>query len=208
MADRERVIADLSTALVQMHGCGRYTPKNVDELETAALGALKLLEELPEEREPRVLDIDELKNFEVVWFEARNHLYIEPMLTRSKIFADASADWFRYGKEWRCWTSKPTKEQCEAVKWDVTNEDAIKSLDNLKNDIGNPQYGCLWHYAPALEEIGEMLEERRPKPVKVTKNAYNHEFYYCPNCGRGFELTYYKKPAYCDKCGQAVKWDE
>ena len=44
MADREKVIADLSTALVQMHGCGRYTPEDVDELETAAWGALKLLE--------------------------------------------------------------------------------------------------------------------------------------------------------------------
>ena len=53
----------------------------------------------------------------------------------------------------------------------------------------------------------ELLKEQEPKPVKITKNVYNYEFYYCPNCGRGFELTYYKKPAYCDKCGQAVKWD-
>ncbi len=44
MPDREKVMADLSTALVQMHGCGRYTPEDVDELETAAWGALKLLE--------------------------------------------------------------------------------------------------------------------------------------------------------------------
>ena len=45
MADREKVIAALGNALVQMHGCGRYTPEDVDELETAAWGALKLLEE-------------------------------------------------------------------------------------------------------------------------------------------------------------------
>jgi len=44
MADREKIIADLSTALVQMYGCGSYTSKDADELETAALGALKLLE--------------------------------------------------------------------------------------------------------------------------------------------------------------------
>jgi len=48
MADREKVMADLSAALVQMHGCGRYTPEDVDELEKAAWGALKLLEEQDE----------------------------------------------------------------------------------------------------------------------------------------------------------------
>lgn len=52
-----------------------------------------------------------------------------------------------------------------------------------------------------------MLKEQEAKPVKITKNAYNHKFYYCPNCGRGFEDTYYKRPLYCDKCGQAVKWE-
>ena len=60
----------------------------------------------------------------------------------------------------------------------------------------------------AAYDAAEMLKEQEPKPVKVTKNTYNYEFYECPNCGRGFELTYYKRPAYCDKCGQAVKWDD
>ena len=90
----------------------------------------------------------------------------------------------------------------------MTNEDAIKWLENLTSDIGNPHYECLWPYAQPLVEIAAMLKEREPKPVKVTKNAYNYEFYHCPNCDRGFELTYYKRPAYCDKCGQAVKWDD
>lgn len=60
---------------------------------------------------------------------------------------------------------------------------------------------------PFLKDVLELLKEQEPKPVKVTKNAYNYEFYHCPNCNRGFELTYYKRPAYCDKCGQAVKWE-
>ena len=59
MVDREKVIADLSTALVQMHGCGRYTPEDVDELETAAWGALKLLEE----QEP----VEVIEDGEVGW---------------------------------------------------------------------------------------------------------------------------------------------
>ncbi len=42
--DREKVVNDLSTALVQMHGPGRYTPEDVDELEEAGWQALKFLE--------------------------------------------------------------------------------------------------------------------------------------------------------------------
>ena len=53
----------------------------------------------------------------------------------------------------------------------------------------------------------ELLKLQEPKPVKIIKNAYNHEFYYCPNCDRGFVDTYYKRPLFCDECGQAVKWD-
>lgn len=63
-------------------------------------------------------------------------------------------------------------------------------------------------YAYIMRKACRMLKEQEAKPVKVTKNAYNYEFYHCPNCGRGLELTYYKRPAYCDKCGQELKWDE
>ena len=42
----------------------------------------------------------------------------------------------------------------------MTNEDAIRWLDNLKNDIGNPHYEMLWHYAQAIDEIMELLEEQ------------------------------------------------
>jgi hypothetical protein len=44
MIDREKVINVLSSALVQMHGCGRYTDEDVDELEKAGWQALKYLE--------------------------------------------------------------------------------------------------------------------------------------------------------------------
>lgn len=60
----------------------------------------------------------------------------------------------------------------------------------------------------AKEMAEELLKLQEPKPVKIIKNAYNYEFYYCPNCDRGFVDTYYKRPLFCDKCGQAVKWDE
>jgi hypothetical protein len=50
------------------------------------------------------------------------------------------------------------------------------------------------------------LKEQEPKPVKVVKNVYNYEFYFCPNCDRQF-YGCYKRPSYCDRCGQAVKWE-
>ena len=40
----------------------------------------------------------------------------------------------------------------------MTNTDAIKWLENLKKDIGNPAHQSLWHYEQALTEIIEMLD--------------------------------------------------
>ena len=59
----------------------------------------------------------------------------------------------------------------------------------------------------AVHDALELLKLQEPKTVKIIKNAYNQEFYYCPNCDRGFVDTYYKRPLFCDKCGQAVKWE-
>ena len=41
----------------------------------------------------------------------------------------------------------------------MTNKDAIKWLENLKNDIGNPYYERLWPYAQAIDEICELFEK-------------------------------------------------
>lgn len=51
-----------------------------------------------------------------------------------------------------------------------------------------------------------LLKEQEAKMVKVIKNAYNEEFYCCPNCDKQF-YGYFKRPLYCDQCGQAVKWN-
>lgn len=42
----------------------------------------------------------------------------------------------------------------------MTNEDAVKWLENLKQDIGKPQHSELWHYEQALSEIEELLKEQ------------------------------------------------
>lgn len=58
-----------------------------------------------------------------------------------------------------------------------------------------------------IDDALELLKEQEAKPVKVVKNAYNHEFYYCPRCDRSF-YELFVKPKFCDKCGQAVKWEK
>lgn len=55
----------------------------------------------------------------------------------------------------------------------MTNEDAIKWLDNLKNDLGNPHYERLWPYAQALDEIGEMLEEQKQALKREYMRGYD-----------------------------------
>ena len=39
----------------------------------------------------------------------------------------------------------------------MTKEEEIKWLENLKNDIGQPQHQELWHYAEAIDKIIESL---------------------------------------------------
>lgn len=92
----------------------------------------------------------------------------------------------------------------------MTHEDAIKWLGNLRNDLGNPHYECLWPYAQAIDEICELLKEQEP----VEAVADGEDSYMCNNCGTvigwdewepgGIEEVRYK---FCPECGRAVKWD-
>ena len=41
----------------------------------------------------------------------------------------------------------------------MTNQDAIKWLSNLKQEIGQLRHEDLWPYAQAIDEIMELLEE-------------------------------------------------
>ena len=45
----------------------------------------------------------------------------------------------------------------------MTNEDAIKWLENLKQDIGQLRHEDLWPYAQAIDEIIAMLEEQEDR---------------------------------------------
>lgn len=45
----------------------------------------------------------------------------------------------------------------------MTKEEAIKWLENLKQDIGQLRHENLWPYAQAIDEIIDMMEEQEKK---------------------------------------------
>ena len=50
----------------------------------------------------------------------------------------------------------------------MTNEDAIKWLENLKQDIGQLRHEDLWHYEQAIYEIIELLKNLGDLEKKYT----------------------------------------
>ena len=134
MADLEKVIKGLECHCTH-ESCDDcpYDDRNAQPICLCRLmtDALELLKE----RQPRVMTLDEIR-------EAGddNALFIEYMLPteiklRPAIFQPENSDaeymcvvsaWLTsgfyscktYGKNWRCWTARPTDEQREAVKWE------------------------------------------------------------------------------------------
>ena len=91
----------------------------------------------------------------------------------------------------------------------MTNEEAIKWIENLKQDIGQLRHEDLWPYAQAIDEIIDMLEKKQQIPVKdvqwceVTRKRMINGI--CPTCNS--IITHFNGSMFCDKCGQAVKWE-
>ena len=93
----------------------------------ACMGAIELLKA----QEPRVMTLEEVKAFE--W----DYCYLEQERQPGKEYRMIAGDYAltcitwpcitsmriehgdsSYGVKWRCWTSHPTDEQREAVKWE------------------------------------------------------------------------------------------
>lgn len=51
-----------------------------------------------------------------------------------------------------------------------------------------------------------LLKEQDPKPVELHINVYGTRFYFCPKCKR--ELFHTRNLNFCERCGQAVMWDD
>jgi hypothetical protein len=118
MTEREQVIAEL---MYLKRDC--LEGSATDDTLNKAIALLKA-------QEPRVMTLEEVKMLD------SDYYYLESMRSPGKELREIvgaygltcvtwpSITWARqtmgdsgYGKTWRCWTSRPTDEQREAVKW-------------------------------------------------------------------------------------------
>lgn len=134
MPNREKVISGLTHCSEDgCKGCPYEDDcKTIDRFSLLARDALELLQE----QEPRLLGIDELKEGDVVWLESDDHKDVNVVevaviekydgylsVDFSESFAHFEStippgdDYEDYGVSWRCWTSRPTEEQREAIPW-------------------------------------------------------------------------------------------
>lgn len=139
MGEYEKVIKGLECCVAQPLPKCEACPYEADTEEGTCFLMDKMHEDalaLLKAQEPRVMTIEEIEQWNQpdVWMEMKDGKpdicgdYLMPM-TRMHyefwcaIIVDGSkhppalnGDY--YGKTWRCWTSRPTDEQREAVKWD------------------------------------------------------------------------------------------
>lgn len=76
----------------------------------------------------------------------------------------------------------------------MTNQDAIKWLSNLKQDIGQLGHEDLWPYAQAIDEIMELLEGQE-KEIKALHLLVE----WAEECGFGFDQFHDEYERYKDE---------
>lgn len=128
MVDREKVIKGLECCRRGFCFSCPYNDgidENVECKQKWADDTLSLLKA----QEPRVMTLGEIVSAECVWIEYATSGNIVIALPWDIELTDDTYNFigmpncfveFRslYGEEWRCWTSRPTDEQREAVKWE------------------------------------------------------------------------------------------
>ena len=90
-----------------------------------------------------------------------------------------------------------------------TNE-IIERLENLAEHavhrVDEPRFVMSLDDGIALHEAIDLLKLHEPKPPTIKENSYGWKFYYCPSCEKEFYQN--NKFSFCEKCGQAVKWND
>lgn len=133
MPNRDHVIKGLED-IVDFFEVMSIIENRCNELKQEAEDAIALLKE----KEPRVMTLEEvksMKHFTICAVEQRSKIiknvfnaeYGGIVTLGDKDFLDfglyGNIDRYRrteggYGKTWRCWTSRPTDRQREAMKWE------------------------------------------------------------------------------------------
>ena len=135
MNDREKVISEFERCI------GSFSP--ADTSDEYFMCVCKRALELLKEQEPKVLTREELKQFDErpCWFESHGTYmgqkgfwiipymftcyetmyYVYPLMQINdrgdRHYSELGLS--AYNKAWRCWSSRPTDEQREAVTWDA-----------------------------------------------------------------------------------------
>ena len=94
---------------------------------------------------------------------------------------------------------------------------SVKKYIDLKKRCGTPANTidlCAEYVAiGTVEECREAVEKQKPKRCNIVKD-YFRTYYNCPKCNHNLRVEYNrgswmgKKSKNCDKCGQAIRWDE
>ena len=117
MTDREKVIKGLEcckeTGWTSCHTCPYYRgdiDACIPKIKSDALALLKA-------QEPQVLTLEEYKALAEKPKEERDPVWEEWTGLKST-WAIPNQAYGGYGTSWRCWTSRPTDAQRQAVKWE------------------------------------------------------------------------------------------
>lgn len=127
MSDQKNLIADFEKTVRKAYGEDWYF------VDLTVEDGFKILDIL-KKQEPRILTLEEVKNLQslkdgAVWLEMwRGAVFPalpEILLSNISYFVAIPFNSYRswvedeyYNKTWRCWSSRPTKQQMEEAKWD------------------------------------------------------------------------------------------
>ncbi len=137
MADREKVIKGLEICTsggvksgLKCTDCPYYEDCKINPIKQMLKDVLSLLKA----QEPRVIDADEIvlsaEPSKWLWVERKGDYCTEAYKAGKTVSGLIAFDCEtpcaflycerpdEYGKTWRCWTSRPTEEQREKVKWE------------------------------------------------------------------------------------------
>ena len=136
MPDVSDVIEALGCLTTKQHKCGncKYNPHpGMNWIYGCMAGQNNIVEDarkLLREIEPRILTLEEAEEADICFCEGRDiervipcrvHVYAKSITATIMKMIASPEDLFieDYGREWRCWSARPSRRQREEAEWDV-----------------------------------------------------------------------------------------